>query len=527
MNTTNILNGVTLASRDEVTEHTENATMHLTQEEREKWNTRETKGVLTATQDGLDTHTENMTVHITEEERTTWNAKADSSELGSKVSIATFTTHKNDSTVHITAQERNKWNATAPSNLATLDGNNTFTGNTIHTGTETFNGSLVVNGNTRKNTLESTDTALLTVRGAKIVSRMQAVYDSFFAFSAQEDYHGGGCWTNASAIPQKGVLTTLVGEGHKDDGTNSQWIHIECPNKSVVHFGASLRFFGCVYDRAVSIWEEAPWALHVPLTDKSAEIGSGHSTCVWTLIGKNYCGNKLPVLIAYNVYVHKPIFAAIFWDRTYFPLHTTWGLHGTPEYDPDYGTDIGVHRHRYKVSLAAYFGTRGEYNSLGYADAYSLGKAYMCGGGQTISAVDGITEKAVIRTYSTRVTAEEAVLEEKILCNMYGLEVVEPYNWKDNFETTYTIEPEGGTITGNVNCDGENRPDHGWCGAVISLAEWVQPSQFSVHKDNSGPIDIIVAPNETGKERWCYVLTGLINRGGSKIIKIMQKASQL
>lgn len=38
MNTTNILNGVTLASRDEVTEHTENATMHLTDEERNTWN---------------------------------------------------------------------------------------------------------------------------------------------------------------------------------------------------------------------------------------------------------------------------------------------------------------------------------------------------------------------------------------------------------------------------------------------------------------------------------------------------------
>lgn len=111
MNTTNILNGVTLASRDEVTEHTENATMHLTdeerntwnakadasalagkvdtgtftahetnptvhvsQEEREKWNARTTKGVVTATQDGLDEHTENAAVHIPAAERASWES---------------------------------------------------------------------------------------------------------------------------------------------------------------------------------------------------------------------------------------------------------------------------------------------------------------------------------------------------------------------------------------------------------------------------------------------------------------------
>lgn len=120
MNTINTLNGVILASRDEVTEHAENATVHLTEEERaawnakadaaqletkaaasaltahetntavhvsqeekEKWNARTTKGVVAATQDGLDEHIENTTAHITEEERTAWNAKADTSALTS------------------------------------------------------------------------------------------------------------------------------------------------------------------------------------------------------------------------------------------------------------------------------------------------------------------------------------------------------------------------------------------------------------------------------------------------------------
>ena len=38
MNTINILNGVTLASQEEVTGHTGNTTMHLTEEERTAWN---------------------------------------------------------------------------------------------------------------------------------------------------------------------------------------------------------------------------------------------------------------------------------------------------------------------------------------------------------------------------------------------------------------------------------------------------------------------------------------------------------
>lgn len=191
MNTINILNGVTLASHDEVTEHAGNTTVHLTEEERtswnskadasqldnkadanmltahetnttvhvsqkekEKWNARTTKGVVAATQDGLDEHVENTTVHVTEKERTTWNAKVDSSELGSKVNTDTFNTHQNNATVHITDAERKKWNATAPTNLAVLDGKNVFTGNNVHGGIETFNGSVSFNNNLMLNGID-------------------------------------------------------------------------------------------------------------------------------------------------------------------------------------------------------------------------------------------------------------------------------------------------------------------------------------------------------------------------------------
>lgn len=118
MNTINTLNGVILASRDEVTEHAENPTVHLTEEERiawnakadasqldtkadasalsahetnttvhvsqeekEKWSARNTNGVLAATQDGLDEHAENKTIHLTEEERQRWNSQMAESDI--------------------------------------------------------------------------------------------------------------------------------------------------------------------------------------------------------------------------------------------------------------------------------------------------------------------------------------------------------------------------------------------------------------------------------------------------------------
>lgn len=122
MNTINTLNGVILASRDEVTEHAENPTVHLTEEERiawnakadasqldtkadastltahetnttvhvsqeekEKWNARTMKGVVAATQDGLDEHAENKTIHLTEEERQRWNSQLAESEIRSLI----------------------------------------------------------------------------------------------------------------------------------------------------------------------------------------------------------------------------------------------------------------------------------------------------------------------------------------------------------------------------------------------------------------------------------------------------------
>lgn len=56
MNTINILNGVTLASQEEVTGHTGNTTMHLTEEERTAWNSAAAIPDASGTYTGNNTH---------------------------------------------------------------------------------------------------------------------------------------------------------------------------------------------------------------------------------------------------------------------------------------------------------------------------------------------------------------------------------------------------------------------------------------------------------------------------------------
>lgn len=66
-------------------------------------------GVLMASQDELNKHVENGTAHVTEEERATWNNKAGASALSSKVNTATFNIHASDSIKHLTSAEHTQW----------------------------------------------------------------------------------------------------------------------------------------------------------------------------------------------------------------------------------------------------------------------------------------------------------------------------------------------------------------------------------------------------------------------------------
>lgn len=71
--------------------------------------------------DALTTHTSNSTIHITADERKKWNAKSDvkldtelsntsTNAISNKAVTVALTTHTSNSTIHITADERTKWN---------------------------------------------------------------------------------------------------------------------------------------------------------------------------------------------------------------------------------------------------------------------------------------------------------------------------------------------------------------------------------------------------------------------------------
>ena len=144
MNKITSINGTLLASLNELKEHTENGTVHVTEDERTAWNTQATvkaKGILIATQEDLDEHTGNKAIHVEEEERTAWNAKADASALSTKTDTSVFDAHKNDAAVHITGKERETWNG-KQDKLMDEAGNMTLAGGLTTSATINANGGV-------------------------------------------------------------------------------------------------------------------------------------------------------------------------------------------------------------------------------------------------------------------------------------------------------------------------------------------------------------------------------------------------
>jgi hypothetical protein len=100
---------VSSATKDEVANHTSNTTVHITADERDKWNS----------------HRADLVVHITGEERTKWNNKYDKpstgipeadlnaslvSKINGMTTVTDFNEHNTDSVKHVTQSERDKWN---------------------------------------------------------------------------------------------------------------------------------------------------------------------------------------------------------------------------------------------------------------------------------------------------------------------------------------------------------------------------------------------------------------------------------
>ena len=75
--------------------HAANLTIHVTAEDKSKWNGKADASALTA-------HTGDTTIHVTAEDKSKWNGKADASAL---------TAHTGDTTIHVTAADKQTWGA--------------------------------------------------------------------------------------------------------------------------------------------------------------------------------------------------------------------------------------------------------------------------------------------------------------------------------------------------------------------------------------------------------------------------------
>lgn len=143
MNTINTLNGVILASRDEVTEHAENPTVHLTEEERIVWNAKADAAQLDAKVDAatFTAHETNQTVHVSEEEKEKWNARTTKGVVAATQDG--LDEHIENTRVHITEEERTAWNSA----VVIPESSITYTGGNTHMGAEEFNGPISINSN--------------------------------------------------------------------------------------------------------------------------------------------------------------------------------------------------------------------------------------------------------------------------------------------------------------------------------------------------------------------------------------------
>ena len=141
-----------LATKDELSTHADNSSIHITASEKIAWNNKLDTSALDAytttddlnsalalkankdelfsgdyndlknlpvipdtsnfaTKGQLDGHINNTTIHVTTDEKDTWNAKLDTDALDSYVKHTELDNHINNNDIHITAEERTEWTA--------------------------------------------------------------------------------------------------------------------------------------------------------------------------------------------------------------------------------------------------------------------------------------------------------------------------------------------------------------------------------------------------------------------------------
>ena len=141
--------GAAAAVQQELDAHTGNATIHITAEERAKWNVKEEGGAAAAVQENLTAHIDDTVKHVTAEERAKWNGKADlvDGKVPSSQLPAADGFTKEETLKAATAALFGKTNAAVPDDILSLLSKSvlaqTAGKHTKHTLSECAEGSLV------------------------------------------------------------------------------------------------------------------------------------------------------------------------------------------------------------------------------------------------------------------------------------------------------------------------------------------------------------------------------------------------
>jgi microcystin-dependent protein len=108
------------ATTDELTTHTGNTVIHVTQEDRDRWDAGSNEGVeasIAEVSGNLTTHTGNSDIHVTAEDKEKWNSLPTQLDVTNSVNDAKASlqsdllTHTGNAAIHVTTEDKANWNA--------------------------------------------------------------------------------------------------------------------------------------------------------------------------------------------------------------------------------------------------------------------------------------------------------------------------------------------------------------------------------------------------------------------------------
>jgi hypothetical protein len=108
------------ATTDELTTHTGNTVIHVTQEDRDRWDAGSNEGVeasIAEVSANLTTHTGNSDIHVTAEDKEKWNSLPTQLDVTNSVNDAKASlqsdllTHTGNAAIHVTTEDKAIWNA--------------------------------------------------------------------------------------------------------------------------------------------------------------------------------------------------------------------------------------------------------------------------------------------------------------------------------------------------------------------------------------------------------------------------------